>query len=145
MSATIPDWIQNHIDLYKSDPEKGHMWDSTVVGGPGKLACLLLTTVGRKSGKERTMPLLYGEADGGYVIVASKGGAPKHPAWYLNLTANPEVKIQVADKHLTCMAETVGPDKRAEYWEVMAEIWPDYNNYQAKTDREIPVVFLKPV
>ena len=116
MSSTVPEWIQNHIDLYKSEPEKGHLWDSTAVGGPGPLPCLLLTTTGRRSGKERTMPLLYGQADDGFVIVASKGGAPKHPAWYLNLSANPTVKIQVAAEHFTREARTVGPEKRAEYW-----------------------------
>ena len=140
----LPDWIQTHIDLYKTDPEKGHMWDSTVVGGPGPLPCLLLTTTGRKSGKKRTLPLLYGEADGGYIIVASKGGAPSHPAWYLNLDSNSDVEVQVASKVFKAEAETVSEENRDRYWDIMREIWPFYDDYQAKTERKIPVVFLTP-
>ena len=75
-------WIGQHREQYKKDPEKGHMWDSTIGGGPGPLPTLLLTTNGRKSGKESCMPLLYGKVDGGFAIIASKGGAPKHPGWY---------------------------------------------------------------
>jgi deazaflavin-dependent oxidoreductase (nitroreductase family) len=141
----LPDWIQNHIDQYRSDPEKGHMWDSTVVGGPGPLPCLLLTTVGRKSGKKRVLPLLYAAADDGYVIVASKGGAPSHPAWYLNLQANPEVEVQVAAKIFSAKAETVSEADRDRYWDIMREIWPPYDDYQSKTERKIPIVFLTPI
>lgn len=145
MSAATPTWIQNHIDLYREDPEKGHMWDSTVVGGPGPLPCLLLTTTGRKSGKSRTMPLLYAKHEGNYVIIASKGGAPKHPAWYLNLSANSEVEVQVAHDVFKANAETVPEgDLRETLWEKMVEIWPFYNEYQEKTERKIPVVLLRP-
>lgn len=141
---STPNWIQDHIELYKKDPEAGHMWDSTVVGGPGPLPCLLLTTTGRKSGKQRTLPLLYTKLDDGFVIIASKGGAPKHPFWYLNLTADPNVEIQVAADIHSCLAEEVKDDRRDPYWQAMAKIWPDYENYQKKTDRKIPVIFLKP-
>lgn len=145
MSET-PNWIQNHLDLYREDPDKGHMWDSTVVGGPGPLPCLLLTTTGRKSGKARTMPLLYAQHDGNYVIIASKGGAPKHPAWYLNLSAKAEVEIQVAHDIIKAKAETVPEGElRDILWEKMVEIWPFYNDYQEKTERKIPVVLLRPI
>lgn len=141
----LPNWIQDHIELYRKDPEAGHMWDSTVVGGPGPLPCLLLTTVGRKSGKERTLPLLYTEADGGYVLIASKGGAPKHPAWYLNLQSHPEVKLQVGKAEFTATTETITDDpQRQRLWDEMVKIWPSYEDYQASTDRKIPVVLATP-
>ena len=142
MSGT-PDWIQNHLDLYAIDPDAGHMWDSTVVGGPGPLPCLLLTTTGRKSGKKRTMPLLYKRMKDGVVIIASKGGAPAHPAWYLNLSDDPKVHLQIAAEKFDAVAETVTDDRRQEMWDAMAAFWPDYENYQKKTERKIPVVFLQ--
>lgn len=137
-------WIDEHRQQYLEDGEKGHMWDSTVVGGPGPVPCLLLFTTGRKSGKTSIMPLIYGEAHGGYVIVASKGGAPAHPDWYFNLSAKPEVELKVRNQQFPAVAETVTGPERAELWDMMVEIWPDYANYQQKTEREIPIVFLKP-
>ena len=86
----LPQWITDHLQRYlDTNGADGHMWDSKPVGGPGLLPTLLLTTSGRRSGKPITMPLIYGEADGSYIIVASKGGAPQHPGWYLNLAATP--------------------------------------------------------
>ena len=114
-------------------------------GGPGLLPTLLLTTTGRRSGKTGIMPLIYGEADGNYIIVASKGGAPKHPGWYLNLTANAEVEVQVLDRRFKAKARTASGEEWAALWEKMAVIYPPYNDYQAKTEREIPVVVLEPV
>jgi F420H(2)-dependent quinone reductase len=105
---------------------------------------LLLTTTGRKTGKRRTTPLLYGEDAGRYVVVASVGGAPKHPAWYLNLSAEPEATIQVGDRTLTVRAETTERDERARLWTLMTRIYPTYDAYQHKTAREIPVVVLTP-
>lgn len=137
-------WIDTHREEYLQDGEKGHMWDSTVVGGPGPVPTLLLYTTGRKSGKTSIMPLIYGEAEGGLVIVASKGGAPAHPDWYFNLQADPEVKIKVRNDEMRATAETVTGDRRAALWDQMVEIWPDYANYQQKTEREIPVVLLAP-
>ena len=88
------EWIDQHRELYLKDGAAGHMWDSTVVGGPGPVPTLLLTTKGRKSGKTVIMPLIYGKVEEGYVIVASKGGAPKDPDWYYNLNAEPHVEVQ---------------------------------------------------
>jgi proline iminopeptidase len=89
------------------------------------------------------MPLIYGKADKGYVVVASKGGAPQHPGWYLNLVAHPEVEVQVIAERFRAKARTATGEERAELWKKMALIYPPYNAYQAKTDREIPVVVLE--
>jgi deazaflavin-dependent oxidoreductase (nitroreductase family) len=91
--AGMPKWITDHVELYLSEPEKAHLWDSTIGGGPGPLPTLLLIARGAKSGKLRPLPLLYQEMDGKYVVIGSKGGAPTHPGWYVNLRANPECEI----------------------------------------------------
>jgi F420H(2)-dependent quinone reductase len=103
---------------------------------------LLLTTTGRKTGKKRTTPLLYAEDAGRYVVVASVGGAPRHPAWYLNLRGSPEATIQVGRRTLTVHAETTQADERARLWSVVTRMYPGYDDYQARTTREIPVVVL---
>ena len=136
-------WVARHTEQYLADGDAGHLWDSSIVGGPGPLPTLLLTTVGRKSGEERIMPLLYGQANGAYAIVASKGGAPQHPAWYLNLLAQPVVKVQVARDRFTATARIADGDERAQIWELMAQMYPPYRDYQAKTTRAIPVVVLE--
>jgi F420H(2)-dependent quinone reductase len=105
---------------------------------------LLLTTTGRKSGKSRTTPLLYIEDGGRYVIVASVGGAPTHPSWYLNLRANPAATIQIGSRKLALTAETAPPEERARLWPLLTRMYPGYDDYQAKTSREIPLVILTP-
>lgn len=141
----LPQWITDHLQRYlDTNGADGHMWDSGPVGGPGLLPTLLLTTNGRRSGKPITMPLIYGEADGSYIIVASKGGAPQHPGWYLNLAANPQVEVQVRDKRFRATARTTGGQERTNLWQKMRGIYPPYDEYQAKTEREIPVVVLEP-
>ena len=137
------DWIDKHREEYLEDGEKAHMWDSTVVGGPGPRPTLLLYTKGRKTGKTSIMPLLYGVDGDDLIVVASKGGAPAHPDWYFNLTANPEVEIKLRNDHFHATAETVTGPRRGKLWETMLEVWPFYDEYQQKTDREIPVVVLK--
>ncbi len=144
----LPGWIADHLQRYlDTDGADRHLWDSAPVGGPGLLPTLLLTTTGRRSGQPGIMPLIYGEADGNYIVVASKGGAPKHPGWYLNLAANAavEVQVQVQAKRFQATARTTSGDERAALWEKMAAIYPPYHDYQAKTEREIPVVVLEPV
>jgi deazaflavin-dependent oxidoreductase (nitroreductase family) len=106
---------------------------------------LLLTTRGRKTGKLRRTALIYGRDGDRYVVVASKGGAPDHPTWYLNLDADPEVQLQVGAEKFTARARTATAEEKPALWRRMAEIWPDYDNYQAKTGREIPVVILERV
>ena len=139
----LPSWITDHLELYSRDPDKGHDWDSSSVGGPGVLPCLLLTTTGRKSGQLRTMPLLYKKVGAGYVIIASKGGAPAHPAWYSNLVSNPDCEIQVRADQIKVRARTAEGDEREDLWRQMADLYPPYNDYQAATDRKIPVVVLE--
>ena len=108
------------------------------------LPVLLLTTTGRKTGKPRTVPLSYYEDGDALVVVGSKGGAPRHPAWYLNLEANPEVEIQVFDEVLPAVARTTIGEERERLWALMRQTWPAYDEYQTRTDREIPVVVLTP-
>jgi len=141
---SLPKWIADHLRRYvETDGADGHMWDSAPVGGPGPIPTLLLTTTGRRSGKSLVMPLIYGEANGAYVVIASKGGAPKHPAWYLNLTANPEVEVQVIADRFRAKTRTATGDERANLWKMMRDIYPPYDEYQGKTDREIPVIVLE--
>ena len=129
---------QEHVDTYQeTGGQVGHEWK------PG-VYTLLLTTTGRRSGQPYTTPLIYGEDGDDYVIVASKGGAPEHPDWYRNLDAEPEVTIQVADDVTDATARTVTAEERDRLWSMMSEIWPDYDEYARKTDREIPVVVLTP-
>ena len=144
--ANLPQWIGDHLRRYvESNGADGHLWDSKPVGGPGLLPTLLLTTTGRRSRQPITMPLIYGEADGKYVIVASKGGAPQHPGWYLNLVAQPAVEVQVGADRFRATARTATGEERSRLWQAMAAIYPPYNAYQAKTQREIPVVVLERV
>lgn len=142
----LPDWIADHVRTYlASGGTEGHRWDSTVVGGPGPLPCLLLVTRGRRSGKQTTIPLIYGETgDGRYVIIASRGGTPTHPEWYLNLVANPDVKVQVGTQRFAAVARTCGDAERDALWKQMAAIYPSYDTYQTLTERRIPVVVLEP-
>ena len=144
--ASLQKLISDHLRRYvESNGADGHMWDSAPVGGPGLIPTLLLTTTGRRSGKQIVMPLIYGEAGGNYVVVASKGGAPQHPGWYLNLAAKPEVEVQVLAQRFRAKSRTATGEERARLWKQMAAIYPPYNSYQAKTDREIPVVVLERV
>jgi deazaflavin-dependent oxidoreductase (nitroreductase family) len=142
----LPAWIKDHVARYlASNGEDGYMWDASVGGGTGLVPTLLLTTVGRKSGRELTLPLIFGRSGPDYVVVASKGGAPAHPAWYLNLEANPEVQLQVKAEKFTARAHTANAAERAALWPKMVAIYAPYEKYQAETDRRIPVVVLAPV
>jgi deazaflavin-dependent oxidoreductase (nitroreductase family) len=105
---------------------------------------LLLTTTGRKRARRRTTPLLYVEEGDRHVVVASAGGAPSHPAWYLNLRSNPAATIQVGGRKLALTAETAGLEERARLWPRLTQMWPQYDDYWAKTRREIPLVILAP-
>lgn len=146
IAAGLPDWIKDHLKRYlASNGEDGHLWDATLGGGTGLCPTLLLTTVGRKSGETLTLPLIYGRHGEGYVVIASKGGAPAHPAWYLNLQASPVVGVQVKADRFTARARTAGGAERAALWQMMVGIYHPYEKYQAMTDREIPVVVLERV
>ena len=114
-------------------------------GRMGKSPILLLNTVGRKSGKKRTSPLLYVKDGEDFVIIASKGGAPTHPAWFLNLKANPEATVEVGDREVRVRAEEADAEEKARLWQKMVEMYPTYDDYQTKTKREIPLLVLHPV
>jgi deazaflavin-dependent oxidoreductase (nitroreductase family) len=126
---------QEHVARYRETAgEDGHDWQGTKT--------LLLTTTGRRSGEPRELPLIYGRHGDDYVVVASKGGAPVHPGWYLNLEANPEVEVQVGAERFRARARTATAEERPELWRIMTAEWPAYDQYQTKTDREIPVVVI---
>ncbi|MEW2477082.1 nitroreductase family deazaflavin-dependent oxidoreductase [Micromonospora gifhornensis] len=132
-------WVAEHINRYvATDGDEGHEWR------PGVFT-LLLTTRGRRSGKLRRTALIYGRDGEAYVIVASQGGDPRHPAWYLNLEADPTAQVQVGADRFTARARTATPEEKARLWPMMTDIWPAYDDYQAKTERDIPVVVLERV
>ncbi len=127
---------QEHVDRYEeTDGEEGHDWQGTTA--------LILTTTGRKSGEQRSTPLIYQEHDGAYLVVASKGGADEPPAWFLNLEAKPEVTIQVKAERFPVRARVADAQEKPDMWKKMTAAWPAYDEYQEKTDREIPVVVLE--
>ena len=129
-------WVAKHVRSYvESDGKKGHRWRG--------VDTLLLTTRGRSTGKLRRTALIYGEDRGRYVVVASNGGAKTHPHWYRNLAADPHVLVQVAGDRFEARARTAGPRSKPRLWRLMASIWPEYDRYQARTTREIPVVILE--
>lgn len=130
-------WVNRHIRSYvETGGEEGHTWQG--------VPTLLLTTRGRKSGKLRRTALIYGQDDDGrYLLVASKGGAPEHPSWYLNLSENPEVGVQVGAEKFAARARTATAEEKPRLWAKMASIWPAYDDYQEKTERDIPVVILE--
>jgi deazaflavin-dependent oxidoreductase (nitroreductase family) len=133
-----PLYGQEHVDRYlATDGEEGHDWQGTQT--------LILTTTGRKSGKQRLTPLIYGRHGNDYLVVASKGGTPEDPDWYYNLSANPDVEIQVKGDKINARARTATPAEKAEMWPIMTKEWPDYDEYQTKTDRDIPIVVVEPV
>ena len=105
---------------------------------------LLLTTTGRRSGESRTSALIFGRDGDDYLVVASLGGAPKHPSWYLNLTAHPTAEIQVLADRIPVTAHTASEDEKPRLWQIVTEVWPNYDVYQTRTDRVIPVVVLSP-
>ena len=141
---SMGDAIRDHLRLYAEDPEKAHIWDASSYGGPGPRPTVLLTTRGRRSGADRVVPLVYGRSGEQVVVVASKGGAPSHPAWFLNLEADPRCHVQVAREHFDGVARVANADERGALWSLMLEIHPEYDDYQARSkDREIPVVVIE--
>jgi len=131
-----PGWQQEHARRYiESGGKDGHIWEG--------VPTLLLTTTGRRSGQPRTTPLIYGRDGDRYLVVASRGGAPQHPAWYENLTARPDVRVQVMAERFTARARTASKAEKPALWKTMAAIWPAYADYQARAAREIPVVIIE--
>lgn len=116
------------------------------IGGKlGKLPVLLLTTTGRKSGKQRTLPLNYIMDGAAYIITASAAGADRHPGWFFNIRSDPQATIKVKDKQIKVTAEIAGPEKKSELWAQLVAIAPNFAGYQKRTSRDIPMVILHPV
>ena len=113
-------------------------------GHMGKAPVLLLTTTGRKTGKPRTTPLLYLKDGDNLILVASYGGAPMHPIWWLNLQANPQAEVEIGSKKLPVTARQADAQERQRLWPLLVDMYPGYADYQKKTTREIPVVILSP-
>jgi deazaflavin-dependent oxidoreductase (nitroreductase family) len=131
-------WVRDQVEAYESS---GGTTGTTLRGVP----VVVITSVGASSGKLRKNPVMRVEHDGVYAAVASKGGAPEHPAWYRNLVEHPLVELQDGPARGDYTAREVSADERAEWWKRAAEVWPDYADYQTKTDREIPVFVLERV
>ena len=128
---------QEHVRRYReTNGAVGHIWKRGS-------KTLLLTTSGRRTGRPTTTPLIYEEVGDNYVVVASKGGAPKHPGWYRNLVKTPEVQVQVEGDVFMGVARTASGAEREELWKLAAQQWPDYDVYQQRTERQIPVVVLE--
>jgi deazaflavin-dependent oxidoreductase (nitroreductase family) len=127
-----------HVEAYRrTNGAEGYEWEkgSHIV---------LLTTIGHRSGEERTVPLIYGRHGDDYLLVASKGGADDPPAWYVNLVANPVVTLQDRADVFKAVARTASEEEKKTLWPIMTKEWPDYDEYQKKTERPIPVVILEP-
>jgi deazaflavin-dependent oxidoreductase (nitroreductase family) len=131
-----PGWQQAHVRQYlASDGADGHIWNG--------VPTLLLTTTGRKSGKPYTTPLIYGQDGERYFVVGSWAGSDYHPQWYLNLVADPEIEVQVISDKFRARATTATGEEKARLWQIAAKIFPNYDTYQKKTKREIPVVIIE--
>ena len=126
---------QEHVDRYvETDGAERHDWQGTTV--------LILTTTGRRSGQRRSTPLIYGQDGDAYLVVASNNGADEPPGWYRNLEADSEAEVQVKDDRFTARARTATPAEKPRLWQTMTGKWSAYDEYQHKTEREIPVVVL---
>ena len=126
-----------HVKKYEqTGGGTGHAWNGTQI--------LILRVTGRSTGQLRKVPLIYGRDGDSYLVVASKGGAPEHPGWYRNLLAHPNAEIQVLADVIPVVASTASPKDKARLWPLMIAQWPDYDTYQTKTSRDIPLVVLRP-
>jgi deazaflavin-dependent oxidoreductase (nitroreductase family) len=139
------DAVGVHLQRYlETDGAVGHHADFSGVAGPADATCLLLKTKGRRTGDWKIAPLIYGADGGNFVIIASLAGAPNHPAWYLNLEADPKVRFQVGSKKYEGRARVAQGAERARLWAMMATLYSPYDDYQARTSRVIPVIVLEP-
>ena len=128
---------EEHVKQYRAtNGDVGYLWN----GAP----TLLLTTTGRSTGQARTSALIFGRDGEDYLVVASMGGAPNHPSWYLNISSNPAAEIQVRAERIPVIARTASDDEKSRLWQIVTEVWPNYDVYQSRTDRPIPVVVLSP-
>ena len=129
-------WVARHVHRYvETDGKSGHRWSG--------VSTLLLTTRGRKTGKLRRTALIYGRDGERFLVVASQGGARKHPSWYLNIVENPDVIVQVGPEKFAARARPASQEEKPRLWGAMTSIWPEYGRYQARTTRDIPLVILE--
>ncbi|OMB94499.1 nitroreductase [Mycobacterium colombiense] len=137
---TPPDLLlvgEDHVRAYReTGGETGYLWNG--------VPTLLLTVTGRRTGRTLTSALIFGRDGDDYLVVASMGGAPRHPSWYLNLQANPAAGIQVQADELAVVARTASAAEKPRLWKIMTDVWPNYDVYQSRTERDIPVVLLIP-
>lgn len=127
---------KEHVRVYlETNGERGYRWNGAHI--------LLLTTKGRVTGEARTIPIIFNQDGDRYFIIASSGGAPTHPKWYLNLLAEPHVQIQVKAVKFGAMARTVDSPERERLWKIATQTWPNYDAYATRTSRKIPVVVLE--
>jgi len=139
------DWKTEHLEMYlSSGGVKGHVMDITAVGGHAFTTHCMIRYKGRKSGKTIITPLIYGDMGGEIVVCASKGGADHHPAWYLNVIEMDEIEVQVATQAWKATWREPTGQERDKVWDFMVGVFPSYADYQASTDREIPLIMLKP-
>lgn len=125
-----------HVRVYReTNGETGHIWNGVTT--------LLFTTTGRKSGEKRTNAIIYTQVGDKYVIIASKGGSPTHPAWYLNILEDPNIEVQVKADVFQATARTAESPEREELWAEAVKAWPNFDVYQSRTDRKIPVVVIE--
>lgn len=141
------DWQEAHLRGYlRSGGAEGHFYDFGPINDEGYQPICLIKHLGRKSGRGLILPLIYGMVEGEIVIVASKGGAPEHPAWYLNLVAaGSEIEVQVATQAFRATWREPSEAERQRIWDQMVAIYPPYAEYQESTDRLIPLVVIKPL
>ncbi|HIC60767.1 MAG TPA: nitroreductase family deazaflavin-dependent oxidoreductase [Rhodospirillales bacterium] len=145
-----PQWAEAHVRRYKAtNGEDGHIWNGLdgAARFEGKFPTLLLTTTGRKTQQQHTTPLIYGRDLNNYIVIASQGGRPTHPSWYLNLKKKPEVELQVVANIFQAIATDAEGAEYDRLWRLMREIYPPYDDYKlaASATREIPLVILHPV
>ena len=129
---------EEHVRVYReTNGERGYIWNNVTI--------LLITTKGRRSGEPRTIPIIFTPHNDGWLIIASRGGSPTHPTWYLNILEDPNVHIQVKGDHYQAVARTATPAERDHLWAKCVKTWPNYDIYQSRTSRQIPVVVIEPV
>jgi deazaflavin-dependent oxidoreductase (nitroreductase family) len=127
---------EEHVRVYReSDGEKGYIWNGVPI--------LLFTTKGRKTGQPRTIPIIYTQVGDKQVIIASKGGSPTHPKWYLNILDDPNVEVQIKADRFKAKARSAESPEREQLWDEAVKTWPNYNIYQSRTERRIPVVVIE--
>jgi deazaflavin-dependent oxidoreductase (nitroreductase family) len=140
------DWTANHRDTYlRTGGVQGHIVDLSDIGGHTFTTHCLIRVKGRKSGRTQIVPLIYGDVGGEVVIVASKGGADRHPEWYLNLRAAPDIDFQIATQAFRSTWREPEGDERHKVWDFMSHVYPPYINYQKSTERHIPLIMMTPV